>query len=290
MIELNFCFKAKLNIIVFLFVIDVPFLQTTVFERSKKSTFTEVHVRTLASVIFMRSAFDEVTNQRFNYVLINQHEKPNDSTPQNAVEDVQTYPELSNNSYKIATYVLLNLNIVVILLGIWFYFKRKPENSRKELAKVDTLLEKILLSDSDTISGNSGFAEHNDRKNKDVLLFKRIYNYLLREERFTSENLNRNYTAKKLHTNVKYITSAVKLNTGLSYSEYINQLRVAKAIKMIRDIGYTITNEELSESCGYKTTASFYRNFKRVTGITPNEFKMKLYRGKNKLDNTKKLS
>lgn len=58
-----------------------------------------------------------------------------------------------------------------------------------------------------------------------------------------------------------------------SYYDYVNEYRV-KEFKVLIDAGgntrYTLT--AMSEMCGFSSRASFFRHFKRLTGITPNEY------------------
>lgn len=58
-----------------------------------------------------------------------------------------------------------------------------------------------------------------------------------------------------------------------SYYDYVNEYRV-KEFKILIDAGgnerYTLT--AMSEMCGFSSRASFFRHFKRLTGITPNEY------------------
>lgn len=58
-----------------------------------------------------------------------------------------------------------------------------------------------------------------------------------------------------------------------SYYDYVNEYRV-KEFKVLIDAGgnerYTLT--AMSEMCGFSSRASFFRHFKKLTGITPNEY------------------
>jgi ligand-binding sensor domain-containing protein/AraC-like DNA-binding protein len=58
-----------------------------------------------------------------------------------------------------------------------------------------------------------------------------------------------------------------------NYYDYVNEYRVAEFKRLINDEDcsrYTIA--ALAERCGFSSRASFFRNFKKATGITPNEY------------------
>ncbi len=58
--------------------------------------------------------------------------------------------------------------------------------------------------------------------------------------------------------------------TGHSFNSYLNQCRIKKAISYINK-GYKITS--IYGLCGYNDFSTFYRNFKKIMGISPKEYK-----------------
>ena len=60
---------------------------------------------------------------------------------------------------------------------------------------------------------------------------------------------------------------------GMTPVEYLNQVRIRKACDLIKKTGYSM--EEISVKVGFSTTSTFNRNFKRVTGTSPYQWKKK---------------
>ncbi len=60
--------------------------------------------------------------------------------------------------------------------------------------------------------------------------------------------------------------------TGHSFNSYLNICRIKKATEYIKK-GYKITS--VYGLCGYNDFTTFYRNFKKIMGVSPNEFKKK---------------
>lgn len=58
--------------------------------------------------------------------------------------------------------------------------------------------------------------------------------------------------------------------TGHSFNSYLNICRIKKATEYIKD-GYKIT--AIYGLCGYTDFSTFYRNFKKIMGVSPKEFK-----------------
>lgn len=63
----------------------------------------------------------------------------------------------------------------------------------------------------------------------------------------------------------------VKQRTNRSISNYINEVRIGQATKLLVESGMTIV--EISYKCGFNTISNFNRTFKSVKGITPSEFR-----------------
>lgn len=81
------------------------------------------------------------------------------------------------------------------------------------------------------------------------------------ERLFLQQDLKINDIAKLLRTNRDYIYQAINVRMGMSFSEYINRLRVNYATQLMKDTPEMSTNEVAFRS-GFSSLASFYRNFK----------------------------
>lgn len=73
----------------------------------------------------------------------------------------------------------------------------------------------------------------------------------------------------------KYHFSRVfKETVGCTYQDYLNNLRINKAVSMLNDKNMTIT--DIAFSIGYSDLSHFARIFKRNTGYNPSTFRKKL--------------
>jgi len=60
---------------------------------------------------------------------------------------------------------------------------------------------------------------------------------------------------------------------GMSPTEYINHIRIEKAKLYLRNTNYNAC--EIAKRCGYDNNNYFWRNFKKITGLAPGEYKRK---------------
>ncbi len=75
----------------------------------------------------------------------------------------------------------------------------------------------------------------------------------------------------KFNFNQKYLSSLIKTKTGKSFTELILELRINKAIELIKSTDLSI--KEISVLVGYVDHQYFHRVFKKYTGKTPLEIK-----------------
>ncbi|MBQ8310335.1 MAG: AraC family transcriptional regulator [Clostridia bacterium] len=93
--------------------------------------------------------------------------------------------------------------------------------------------------------------------------------------RFVESNYDKDCSLEALaaHTNYHYVylSRYFKQCTKLSYTDYVNRYRVNEAGYILKNTGQTVL--QTAYNCGFESLRSFNRNFKRVTGITPMEYR-----------------
>jgi two-component system, response regulator YesN len=94
-------------------------------------------------------------------------------------------------------------------------------------------------------------------------------------KKYIIENFNRDISmddaAKETNLSYHYFSKFFKDSTGKSFVEYLTELRVAKSRELLRD-----TNDSIKEICykiGYSDPNYYCKIFKRVTGMTPTEYR-----------------
>lgn len=73
------------------------------------------------------------------------------------------------------------------------------------------------------------------------------------------------------HMSESHFRRLFEENISMTPVEYLNQLRVKKACDLIKKTGYSM--EEIAVKVGFTTTSTFNRNFKRITGTSPYQWK-----------------
>lgn len=77
--------------------------------------------------------------------------------------------------------------------------------------------------------------------------------------------------ASECHMSESHFRRVFEENISMTPVEYLNQIRVRKACDLIRKTGSSM--EEICVKVGFTTTSTFNRNFKRITGSSPYQWK-----------------
>ena len=68
-----------------------------------------------------------------------------------------------------------------------------------------------------------------------------------------------------------YLSRYFKRLAGISFNEYVNKVRISHACYLLTNNNMSVF--EISEECGFKSLRSLNRNFLKVVGVTPTEYK-----------------
>lgn len=93
------------------------------------------------------------------------------------------------------------------------------------------------------------------------------------EQRFSDVNLSQQSIAGTVKLSSAYIGKLFKETYQMSITEYMNEVRLGHAQKLLEGDNYTIS--EIMDKCGYANQSYFFRLFKGKVGSTPKEYRMK---------------
>lgn len=111
--------------------------------------------------------------------------------------------------------------------------------------------------------------------NVDTSQLKNKLNLLISEQKVhLNEDLNLARLSEYLQTSPNKLSEFFNQVMGLSFNEYINQNRVEDAKQLLIGNEYELlTIEALAIKAGFKSTATFYRCFKKYTGHSPAQWR-----------------
>jgi len=77
--------------------------------------------------------------------------------------------------------------------------------------------------------------------------------------------------ADKISMSPSYLSALIKSHLGVGFVEYVSQLRIQKAVRLLEDDSLTV--QDIAEQCGYDTIHTFIRQFKKTHRMPPNEYR-----------------
>lgn len=107
------------------------------------------------------------------------------------------------------------------------------------------------------------------KKSKNEKLKEDILQYL--ETLYADPGLSAFVISQKVGISEKYLYQFLKEQTGETFASCLLRIRMEKAMELLQNTDYS--NEQIAEMTGFGSVNTFYRNFKKTTGVTPNIYK-----------------
>jgi len=105
----------------------------------------------------------------------------------------------------------------------------------------------------------------------DLFIMKEIERLMTDEKLYKEPSLTVDMLAQKLGIKRYNVSIAINSCTQKNFSALINEYRIKEAILILSSNKLTI--DRIAFDCGFSDRKSFYRVFKKVTGLSPTEFR-----------------
>jgi len=135
------------------------------------------------------------------------------------------------------------LAVLLSMVSVWLYLRRRRDDAEATGKETE-----ISPARSDLMS--------------------RITTLMEEKELFRRSDLKIADLASELGTNVTYISACINGQEGVSFNEFVTRYRVRYAQNLMsRHPDMKLS--QVSEESGFSGERSFFRNFKKMTGVTP---------------------
>ncbi|HBN84918.1 MAG TPA: hypothetical protein DDZ89_13870 [Clostridiales bacterium] len=146
-----------------------------------------------------------------------------------------------------------------------YTFERKyyEFNIKTDLIKLLVIIARENVDNRSSLT-NNGFDSYKENMNKAIGYINNHY----------SDKIYVDDICKIAAMSKTYFSHYFKQSTGKTFTEYINHLRVRKAMVLLTETQDSIL--EICNSCGYHDNTYFSRVFKKETGLSPGQYRRKL--------------
>ena len=190
-------------------------------------------------------------------------------------------------------YVILSIAAVVIvfLMSCLFYYKKKQKTLRQ---KYELFTQQKLFSELRTThivipeikqlekeNKQKELAVYNSNKTSKTSLSDKKTQELLQKlnvfedkRAYLNSKITINSLAKDLNTNSKYLSEVINNCKGLTFTNYLNQLRIKLILTQFDDNKklWKLTISAIAEEFGFNNARSFSDAFFKVTGLKPSYY------------------
>jgi YesN/AraC family two-component response regulator len=85
--------------------------------------------------------------------------------------------------------------------------------------------------------------------------------------------------SRQFHLNEQYISKLFKKYTVCSFIDYLNAIRINEAKRLLNESNLKVNL--IAKKVGYSNNVHFWRVFKKITGVSPNEYRVHRQEHKN---------
>ncbi len=160
-----------------------------------------------------------------------------------------------------------------VLIFSYFNYRLKKANLilvRKSLNAV----KGKKYSESIISENEKAQPEIQDQDDKQLqILIDKLNQKMQKDKLYLKKDLNIKETAESIETNRTYLSKAINTKLNLSFTAYINSLRIEEAIRLINEdyfLNYNLTG--IANTCGFNSRSAFFKSFKAHTGVSPTFF------------------
>jgi AraC-like DNA-binding protein len=102
---------------------------------------------------------------------------------------------------------------------------------------------------------------------QDREILDKVQRLLVDQKLYRDDNLTLSRLARRAGVPARQISGAVNRLAGKNVSQYINDIRISEACRLLRDTDISVTAAMLDS--GFQTKSNFNREFRRVTSLSP---------------------
>ncbi|MCL2073928.1 MAG: AraC family transcriptional regulator [Marinilabiliaceae bacterium] len=114
-----------------------------------------------------------------------------------------------------------------------------------------------------------------DQKNK--ITFDVLTQLMTDKQLYRKQDISLDHTAKLLGVNRVYLSQTINYCKGGNFNNFVNEFRVKEAVILMSDKKKNyLCIEGIAIDVGFNDRKSFYRAFKKFTGLSPSEFRNNL--------------
>ena len=196
-----------------------------------------------------------------------------DSRKVNTDELIETLREeqiVNQSKYENVKFIVIGCFILIALVTIAVYLFRRKKNDTK--AETVSYNNEVVIAEEQIKPKQEAPKEYMSEATERAILEK--IKKLEKSQFYLDKDISLNYVAVKLSINQRYLSYVINKNKSKDFAGYISDLRINYIIDRLKSdsnfLKYKISF--LADLCGFSSHSRFTTTFKKVTGVSPQNF------------------
>lgn len=174
-------------------------------------------------------------------------------------------------AYHVETWSIIAVSIALAFIG-YIYYQRKRKAKQTKNIQIQ-LPEDVQEPEKQEKTVELKYKTNKISTEECQRLTEKLEALMHRDKPYTNPDLKIADLATMLGRSAHTLSYLFNQHLNRNYYDYINDYRIEEFKRLINEDEYSkYTLGALAELCGFSSRASFFRYFKKVTGITPNEY------------------
>lgn len=159
------------------------------------------------------------------------------------------------------------------LSRFWFVRMRKSLMNKKQVFHPQNQSVATAIADHVNKTTEEKYKTNRLTEAECKSLLEKLSRFVDEKKPYTNPDLKIADLANAIDTSSHSLSYLFNQHLNQSYYDFINEYRIAEFKQLANTTEYSrYTLSALAELCGFSSRASFFRSFKKSTGITPNEY------------------
>ena len=174
-------------------------------------------------------------------------------------------------AYPVETWSIIAVSIALAFIG-YIYYQRKRKARQTKNIQIQ-LPEDVQEPEKQEKTVELKYKTNKISTEECQRLTEKLEALMHRDKPYTNPDLKIADLATMLGRSAHTLSYLFNQHLNRNYYDYINDYRIEEFKRLINEDEYSkYTLGALAELCGFSSRASFFRYFKKATGITPNEY------------------
>ena len=110
--------------------------------------------------------------------------------------------------------------------------------------------------------------------NQEVHIYKEVLYNLDSKQIYLDPSLSLIKLSSVVGTNTTYLSNSINKYFGCNFKTLINRYRIEYCKKHLGNNPMSVPIKEIAKKCGFSSVSAFYASFKKITGISPVQYRM----------------